>query len=331
MVLEGLHDVEVRALTLREAVLAVKLELSGDYGVLAPAVHVEGGLSEHEGAGIRDSGARGGLRSVSKGGLGLATDVPVVGSLGGVIGAGHLEEARGVDEASGTLGVLGATKSVDGVGEGIDGVRVVEGLGTERAEKHGGGVKGSAVVDVGVGLDNPDKLLAGVVEVELDLVGGRTDGLVTSELELLDEVLVGVLGHLAALVRVEEDVVNVEGGGNKGLLVGGGGRNSSGGAAADVRHGPEALTNGAEVNVDLDLVVLESNEGKGKAGVAVEPELKGYVEGGLGESLAGSANLGGATGGGARTRDSGEGGVADVGEGSGVADHLEVTTLLLSR
>ena len=331
VVLEGLHDVEVGTLTLREAVLAVKLELGRDDGVLAPAVHVEGGLSEHEGAGIRNGGARGGLRSVGEGGLGLATDVPVVGSLGGVISTGHLEEARGVDEATSALGVLGATKGVDGVGEGVNGVRVVEGLGAERAEKHGGGVKGGAVVDIGVGLDNPDKLLAGVVEVELDLVGGGADGLVTSELELLDEVLVGVLGHLAALVSVEEDVVDVEGGSNKGLLVGGGGGDSAGGAAADVRHGPEALTNGAEVNVDLDLVVLESNEGKGKAGVAVEPELEGHVEGGLRESLAGGAHLGGATGGSARARDSGEGGVADVGKGGGVADHLEVTTLLLGR
>ena len=329
VVLEGLDDVEVRALTLREAVLAVELELGRDDGVLAPAVHVEGGLSEHEGAGIRHSGARGCVGSDGEGGLGLATDVPVVGSLGGVISTGHLEEAGGVDEASGTLGVLGATESVDGVGEGIDGVRVVEGLGTERAEKHGGGVEGGAVVDVGVGLDNPDKLLAGVVEVELDLVGRGADGLVAGELELLDEVLVGVLGHLAALVRVEEDVVNIERGGNKGLLVGGGGAHSAGGAAADVRHGPEALTNGAEVNVDLDLVVLESNKGEGEAGVAVEPELEGHVEGGLGESLAGGAHLGGATGGGARARDSRERRVADVREGCGVADHLEVTTLLL--
>jgi hypothetical protein len=29
-------------------------------------------------------------------------------------------------------------------------------------------------------------------------------------LDLLNELLVGVLGHLAALIRVEEDIVNVE-------------------------------------------------------------------------------------------------------------------------
>jgi len=46
---------EVGALTLREAVLAVKLELSGDDGVLAPAVHVEGSLGEDKCAGVGDT------------------------------------------------------------------------------------------------------------------------------------------------------------------------------------------------------------------------------------------------------------------------------------
>ena len=53
VVLERLDEVEVGALTLREAVLSVKLELSGDDRVLSPAVHVESGLSEGESASIR--------------------------------------------------------------------------------------------------------------------------------------------------------------------------------------------------------------------------------------------------------------------------------------
>jgi hypothetical protein len=57
VVLEGLYLVEVGAFTLREAVLAVKLELSGNNRVLTPAVHVEGGLSHNEGSSIRYSGA----------------------------------------------------------------------------------------------------------------------------------------------------------------------------------------------------------------------------------------------------------------------------------
>ena len=68
MVLEGLDNVEVRTLSLRDSVLAVKLELSGDDGVLAPAVHVEGSLGEDKGASVRDEGARvGGRTSISFG------------------------------------------------------------------------------------------------------------------------------------------------------------------------------------------------------------------------------------------------------------------------
>jgi hypothetical protein len=66
---------------------------------------------------------------------------------------------------------------------------------------------------------------------------------------------VGVLGHLAALISVKEDVVDVEGGSNKGLLVGLADGLCSG-LGTECANGPEALTNGAEINVDLDLVVL---------------------------------------------------------------------------
>jgi len=60
---------------------------------------------------------------------------------------------------------------VDGIGESIDGVGVVEGLGTKSAVEGRRGVEGGAVVYVLIRLDDPDELLAGVVEVELDLVG----------------------------------------------------------------------------------------------------------------------------------------------------------------
>ena len=64
-------------------------------------------------------------------------------------------------------------------------------------------------------LNNPDKLLARVVEVELELVRRRRDRLLARELERLNEVLVRDLGELAALVRVKVDVVNVERRGDK--------------------------------------------------------------------------------------------------------------------
>jgi hypothetical protein len=96
-------------------------------------------------------------------------------------------------------------------------------------------------------------------------------------------------------------------------------------------YSPEALTDGANVEVDLDLVVLEGNKGKGEAGVAAEPEEKGDVESGLGEGVAGSANLVGTAGRSAGTRDIRESGVGDVGKLSGVTNKLEVSALLLRR
>jgi len=229
VVLEGLDDVEVRALAFREAILAVELELGGDDGVLAPTVHVKSGLGEHESAGIGYEGSRDNATLGTEGGL-SNTLAGAGNPIGGVVGtkgragsiksAGHLEEARSADESVGASDFVLATESMDGIGKGIDGISVVEGLGTKSAEKNTARIEGSAVIYVSVRLDNPDKLFAWVVEVELDLVGRRADGLVTSELELFNEVFVGVLCHLAALISVKENVVNVEGCSNKGLLVG---------------------------------------------------------------------------------------------------------------
>jgi len=61
-----------------------------------------------------------------------------------------------------------------------------------------------------VGLDDPDEFLNGVVEVKLNLVRRRTNGLVTSELELSDKVFMGVLGHSASFISVKENIVNIE-------------------------------------------------------------------------------------------------------------------------
>jgi hypothetical protein len=334
VVLPRLNEVEVSSFALREAVLAVKLELGSDDWVLTPAVHVERSLGEDESAGIRDTrktaSAEVGQVILRRRNINIARVPPSVSSTNRDIGGTSVvEEAGGADVRSGGSGntVVGA-ESHNGVGEGIDGVGVVEGLSTEEAVKNGVGFEGRAVVNVLVGLDNPDKLLHGVVEVELDLVGGGTDGLITGELELLDEVLVGVLGHTPALVGVQEDVVDVEGGGNEGLVVSGSDLHGGTGGAVQGGHSPQALLDGADVKVDLDLVVLKSDEGKGQTGVAAEPELKGDIEGGLGESVTGSANLTRSVGV-ARTIDVVEGGVGDEGQLGGVADHLEVATLLL--
>ena len=237
VVLVGLHGVEVGAFTLREAVLAVKLELGGDDGVVAPAVEEESGFGEDEGAGIGDAGvlkvaANGRATHVTLSVTGAFTSKvggrepdgagsgAAVGTGGGTLppagtvdvnSAGIVEHVV-VDEGAGGEGggFLGA-EGVDGVGEGIDGVGVVEGLGAEEVVEELTALQGGAVVNVAVGLDDPDELLDGVVEVELDLVGGRTNRLITGELELSNQVLVGVLSHSAALISIQEDIVNVEG------------------------------------------------------------------------------------------------------------------------
>ena len=168
-----------------------------------------------------------------------------------------------------------------------------------------------------------------MVEVELDLVGRRADGLITGELELLDEIFVGVLGHAPALVGVEEHIVNIQRSGNEGLIVGGIDFGGTGGCGQRA-DSPEALVDGADVEVDLDFVVLKGDEREGKTGVAAEPELEGDVEGGLGECIAGSANLARGIGV-AGSVNRGKRGVGDVSQLGGVADHLVVTALLLSR
>ncbi len=327
-----LDDVEVRPFALREAVLAVELELGSHARVLTPAVHVECGLSHDECAGIGHVGT-GGCGIGVREGLVVGTRCPVrrigrCGCHGHITSTGHLEEARCGDEAVGTGCLLGPTESVDGVGESINGISVVEGLGTECLEEGIAGLEGRAIVDVGIGLDNPDKLLHGVVEVELDLVGGGTDRLITGELDLLEQILVGVLCHLSALVRVQEHVVNVEGRRNKGLLVGEGHRLGAGGGRQGF-DGPQALTNGANIKIDFHLVVLESNQGECKPGVAAKPEKQGHVESGLRECVAGCANLCGPTSSRAGARHVGERGVRDVGKRGCVTNHLEVSSLLL--
>ena len=129
-----------------------------------------------------------------------------------------------------------------------------------------------------VTLHNPDELLARVVEVQLQLVGGAVDGLGTRVLEGLNQVLVADLGELAALVRVQVDVVNVERGGHQ---VGGVHAGHDGvvvGRAGSRGPVPHQRLEVVELQVDADLVVLEGDQRQGKARVAVEPELERHVQ-----------------------------------------------------
>ena len=177
-----------------------------------------------------------------------------------------------------------------------------------------------------VTLNDPDELLAWVVKVELELVGRGGDRLATSELEDIDEVLVRDLGELAALVRVEVDVVDIERGGGKTALAD---------AVADrvgvrgVRVIPADIVEGVELEVDADLVVLEGDQRQSKTWVAAEPELQRDVQGvhrrARGDDLRGEGLTAIAVVVASRATL-----VQEVRELGHVADHLGITGLLAS-
>lgn len=118
----------------------------------------------------------------------------------------------------------------------------------------GGGNRNTLII-----LLDPHKFLARVVEVEANFATITRQRVFAVELDLLDEVFVADLGEAAAFVRVEVDVVDVE----LGVFE----------------------FSSAELNVDLDFVVLESDERKRKSGVAAEPELERDEEGLSGAGL----------------------------------------------
>jgi hypothetical protein len=178
---------------------------------------------------------------------------------------------------------------------------------------------------VRVALDNPDELLNGVVEVELDLVGGGSDGLSTSELEDVDEVLVGDLGELAALIGIEVDVVNIERSSDEALGV----DTVTDGVSVGEGGGvvPAEVAEVVELEVDTDLVVLEGDEGESKTRVAAEPELEGDVESVLGGAVADDLRGVGLTAD-AVSVAADTTLLDDVGELGDVTNHLGVTGLL---
>jgi len=145
----------------------------------------------------------------------------------------------------------------------------------------------------GIALHHPHQLLTGVVEVQLELVGGGGDGLSASELQGLDQVLVRHLGELATLVSVQVDVVHVQG---SGLQVGGGHAVADGVVVGgDLGgHVPAQVAQVVELQVDTHLVVLEGNQGQSQPRVAAEPELERNVQsvgGGAVDLLVGGVGL----------------------------------------
>jgi len=269
MVLERLHAVEVAALALREAVLAVELELGNLHRVLALALdarreddlreEVVGRVLEHNrGVVATRADVRVQPRGTRQRGARLDAETREVRARGAITRRRWHRRGRTTAERAAAEHIHHDALRGEVVG-------VVEWLAAVHLNNRG--LAGRAV-DERVALDNPHKLLDGVVEIELDLVRRRRDGLSARELELLNQILVRLLREAAALLRVEVDVVNVERSGRQRL-------NRRGRRRTLVVDAVEPLL---ELDVDADLVVLEGNEGNRKTGVAAEPELQGNVQ-----------------------------------------------------
>ena len=190
----------------------------------------------------------------------------------------HLEAVVAVELQQGSHGgvvagqALHASHGVARLQHGaVPPVGVVEGLLSLP-----GGDHGVIAGDEGIALHHPDQLLTGVVEVQLELVGGGGDGLTAGELQGLDQVLVRHLGELAALVRVQVDVVHVQGGSHQ---AGSGHTIADGVGVGQSGGGVEAqVAQVVELQVDTHLVVLEGDQRQGQPRVAVEPELERHVQ-----------------------------------------------------
>ena len=147
---------------------------------------------------------------------------------------------------------------------------------------------------IGIALHHPHQLLTGVVEVQLQLVGGGVDGLGPSELQHLNQVLVGHLGELATLVSVQVDVIHIQRAGHQvgGIHAVADAVHVVGGVGGGIV--PQQVLDVVELQVDTHLVVLEGDQRQSQTRVAAEPELERDVEGvlgGTGQQVAGHVGL----------------------------------------
>ena len=170
------------------------------------------------------------------------------GADSGIRGGTLLDEAEGtLGGEEGNTGRLGEGHEAVGVG-GIRGIGVEDNIGVRNV----GGEVPKLGTSGGGGGSGPHELLDGVVVREADLLGlTRGNGVNTSVLDLLDQVLVTLLGEAATLLGVEVHVVTPD----------------LEGVGVEVR-----LELVGQIEIDADLVVLESDEGKVETGVAVEEE-----------------------------------------------------------
>ena len=284
VVLVRLHEVEVAALALREAVLSVELQLGDLDRVLARALdarveehlgqQVVGRVLEERrlvaaGVGVEPTGAveRGTDRN---------TDTREVRARGTVAVGRHNQGAGAATQRAAGEDVHDHTLRGEVIG-------VVERLAAvDLTDERGSRLR---AVDERVALADPHEFLHRVVEVQLDLVRRRRDRLGARELQLLDEVLVRLLGEAAALLRVQVDIVDVERRGRQRLDA----RRHRRGRGHQLRV--RAVDPLLELHVDAHLVVLERDERDRQARVAAEPELERDVERARRRARAGGAGV----------------------------------------
>ena len=139
--------------------MSVKLKLGSNYRVLTPAVKVKSSLCKNESSSIRNTSV-----------LSITSSRPSVTFNIDTSSVWHLEHVVGYELTSTTDGVRG-TESVNCVRKSIDSISVVERLSTKSLVKNLVSLQRCTVVNVSIRLDNPDKLLTRMVEVQLDLVG----------------------------------------------------------------------------------------------------------------------------------------------------------------
>ncbi len=279
VVLVGLHEVKVRALALREAVVAVEQQLGGPHAVLraGPAKHVRVGETRRA-AVSQISEARAPGKVI--GWIGIHTLAPkVVDAVLAppLVGGAALAVAKVAGVGQTGNGAVGRVKLV--LRPLVDArVIVIRHVAVERALGRVIDPLIHAVIHDVRALDHPHQLLDGVVKVEARLVRRATKGLLTRKLQLVNEVLVRDLGEAATLVRVEVDVIDVQ---RRVLQVGVEHRGHIGDLA--LRTARDVTVGGAaKLNVNDDLVVLQGNQGQGQTGVAAKEELQGNVQRRLG-------------------------------------------------
>ncbi len=337
VVLPGLHLVEVRSLALVEAILTVELHLGDLDRVLAVALDTR---SQND---LRQQVVGRALEQLVVGvPVAVGIDARVDAEIGTVClsQTHHRSTPATTRRCTGTrggregwnaraVGIRCQTTASQDVGDDTlrrPVIRVVERLLTRRLGNPGH--RGRVAVNERITLAHPNQLLHGVVEVHLNLVGRRRDGLVTRELHLVNQVLVGLLGEAAALLRVEVHVVHVQGGSHQLEL---GDRRHTVAEAGNrvgchVRACSHVVRIAAvvvllELHVDAHLVVLQGNQGNRQTGVAAVPELQRNVQRLQGRAGTGHARVGhlGLCAGGIQRHTVG---VLQEHQVGGVADHL---------